>query len=253
MSTSFNRREKIEASLKLLSEDSTTFEKFESIFTLIRGADSRLDKALERTSKALSTLKNLQEGDYIELSAEALPEKTEKEKKRKKALLWFIKTWSELKSEVKRVKETLDSKQQGDTPKSKFEITSFAKGPFGLITLTAAVVVLGMVIYNSKFKSQPVGKIAEESQVLSSVSPSASPLRSDVSPSLSPKQTVKYIEYNGAQIALSEVYVGTGSDCDSPHYHALDHTNVRALDGKVIADPGGCGFGRIKDTKVLEK
>jgi len=66
-----------------------------------------------------------------------------------------------------------------------------------------------------------------------------------------PPKTVKAIVVQGHDVPLSQVYVGTGPDCDAPHYHA-SKGSVKALDGTVIVDSEGCGFGRVRETPVID-
>src|SRR5438309_1861239 len=103
--------QKLDSALKLLAGDSTTFEKFKSVHNLLKGVDPRIDTHLEKVSKALSTYEKLAEGNFIQLTTEHLPEESEKDKKRKKALLFLIRSWNDLKSEVNRVRQELNSDQ----------------------------------------------------------------------------------------------------------------------------------------------
>lgn len=220
---------RVEAAQKLLTDGATTIEKFESIRTLLQGMNPQIDKILGSCSNVLSKIKKMQEGDIIELSAETLPEETEEEKKRKKTLLLFIRYYKQLESEVERITKEFKNVNHGaDKIKTTGKIFSLAKGPFGIITIVA-IIIAGFIVFNSSNKSIPPQSIQ-----------------------IPNKPKIKAIEFNGKRIALTKLIVGTGQDCDSPHYHAKDHTAVKALDGTVIADPGGCGFGKIKEVKVIE-
>ncbi len=150
------QREKIEAAYILLTEETTTFEKFEKIRKLIHGINPSVDKTLHSASSALKKLKQHHEGEVIELSVGELPEKTEKEKKRKKALLLFITSWKSLRSEVKKVKDLYQSQETDGKISGHKHITTigkaftFAKGPFGLITALALVIVgVGVLLKNA--------------------------------------------------------------------------------------------------------
>ncbi|MBI2611660.1 hypothetical protein HYW54_02860 [Candidatus Gottesmanbacteria bacterium] len=142
-----NTKEKVEAAFQLLSEETTTFEKFEKIRILIKGINPSLDKKLDSASDAVNKLQKLQKGEVIELSAEILPEDTEEDKKRKKAILFFISKWKELRSEVKRINDLYQ--QAGSDGKITAEehanilgkTFSLAKGPLGIITIGALLVV----------------------------------------------------------------------------------------------------------------
>lgn len=140
-------KEKIDAALQLLLEDTTTVAKFEKIRILLKGINPKIDHTLETCSKGLKTLKRFQTGDIIELTATNLPEHTEKQKKRKKYLLLFISSWKNLKGEVARV-EKLYKEQNADGKVTTQEhlaaagkLVATSKGPFGLITGLAVVIV----------------------------------------------------------------------------------------------------------------
>jgi hypothetical protein len=131
-------KKRVLAAQELLNEQATSRAKFESIRTLIRGINPRIDKALNASSKALTDLTKLQKGEVIELAAEHLPEDTDENKKRKKTLLLFIKFWKDLKGEVARVQTELEKGRHGQSSAQTIgRIASYAKGPIGLITLVA--------------------------------------------------------------------------------------------------------------------
>lgn len=233
-----DQRKRIEAAYKILDQDSTSFEKFESARSLIQGINPHLDKLLESCSKELSKLQKLQKGEVIELSAEQLPEETEEEKKRKRILLLFIKNYKALRSEVKRMQKELEnpedktSKEQWDTVS---RIVAFAKGPFGIITAIAIIIVITVI-------NRPQDKPQFQHPVI-------------IAPT---KTKTKVIVFNGKKIALSELIIGQGAECltdreQALHYHAKDHTMATALDGSKVLDPGGCGFGKVKETSVIEE
>ncbi|QQG38292.1 MAG: hypothetical protein HYS26_01955 [Candidatus Kaiserbacteria bacterium] len=68
------------------------------------------------------------------------------------------------------------------------------------------------------------------------------------------KEKIKVIVVLGRKIPLSQVHVGKGSDCteggkEMPHYHANDGS-ATALDGTVVQDNDGCGYGMVKNIPV---
>src|SRR3989344_4557189 len=138
------------AAQALLLEPTTSREKFELIRTLVKGANPQLDNVLDRCAKELSTFDKFLAGDVVSFSAENLPENTEEEKKRKKALVFFIGSWNTLKKEVARVQKELAAAESaetgGESPPTGGthwrRIFNFAKGPFGLITIAAVGIVL---------------------------------------------------------------------------------------------------------------
>src|SRR3989344_7211581 len=105
-------RERFLAAHKLFLDETTTLEKFESARTLIQGINPKVDKALDSCSKAIQKIENLRKGEVIELAAGNLSERTEEEKKRKKAIVWFIRTWKQLQSEVERIKAEFEKGKQ---------------------------------------------------------------------------------------------------------------------------------------------
>lgn len=224
---------------KLLSEESTTLEKFESIRKLIFGLNPKVDKILNSCSETLSKIEKLQKGEVIELTAEGLPEDTEEEKKRKRAILLFIKNWKDLQSEVERVKNELESGDGQQSLEQKVQsgtkIVSFAKGPFGIITILAAFLVGIFIVVSNQSQTQ--------------INPQVVPAEA--------KPKTQVINFNDKKIPLSELTTGVGSECltnNNPvsHYHAKDHQAARAIDGTLVSDPGECGFGKVDEVTILE-
>ncbi len=208
-------KKRILAAQKLLNDTGINKETFEAIRALVKGIHPRMDKIFNTCSEQLSTFEKYQKGEILELSLEAMPETTQEHKKRKKALLLFLHNWKELKGEIVRVQQELESptfhQQRTNRIKSVGRIVVLAKGPVGMITLIAVVVVLVSA--------------ARQKQTL----------------------TVKtqYLIVNSHKVPLSQFHIGTGTDCDAAHYHAKNITSVTAVDGTVLSDPGGCGFGKV--------
>lgn len=223
------------AAHKLLLEESTTHEKFEAIRTLIKGINPEIDAKLQETSQAMADYEKLHRGEIIELSAEKLPEETEEQKKRKKALLFLIRSWKQLQSEVERVQAEFEKSQQsGDKPQDTFSrILKGAKGPIGIITILAVIIVSALAFF-----SQPKQSAQQEAP--------AQPIPSEN------KQTIRAIEFNGKYIPLSELEARSGSDCDSEHYHAKNGVSATTTDGTVIPDSGSCAYGKVSEVKVVE-
>src|SRR5205807_397699 len=147
----------------------------------------------------------------------------------KKALIFFINSINNLKSEIKRVQTELNKKNKSSNSFDK--IVSGAKGPFGIITIVAVIIVaiaLFVMPKNNTTKQQSVA-----------VTPAAQ----------TSGAKVKAIIFKGKTIPLTQFQIGHGPDCGGsgvPHYHAPNETTVKALDGTVLQDPGGCGFGKVK-------
>lgn len=155
-------RKNIESALELLDENSTTFDKFESIRTLLKGLNPKIDSALSTCSKQLKHIENLQEGNVIDLTAENLPEQTPEQKKREKAILLFLRHWNELEDEVERVQKELDNSQQPGNShhpavSTSGKILGLAKGPLGITTIIAVAAVVIMQAISVKVAVKNVG------------------------------------------------------------------------------------------------
>lgn len=144
-------QKQLDAAMRILNEDVTTPDKIRSLSALIRGINPKLDATLKEVTHAFSTLEKLEKFEIIELTAEAIPEATEKNKKRKKALLLLFRFWHDLKGEVKRVEKEFkevcehggDKAAQTRGPRN---IVGAAKEPLGIVTLAAVgLVVLSAV------------------------------------------------------------------------------------------------------------
>ncbi|MBI4096804.1 MAG: hypothetical protein HY428_00100 [Candidatus Levybacteria bacterium] len=220
------------AAYKLLLEETTTREKFESIRTLIKGINPQVDKALTQTSQAFADYEKLHKGEIIELTVEKLPEVTEEEKKRKKALLFLLRSWKQLQSEVERVQSEFGKgKESGDKTQDMFSrVLRGAKGPLGIVTISALVIAGALTVFSQKTSQQESPKPATTEE----------------------KPSIRAIEFKGKYIPLSELEARSGSDCDSEHYHAKNHTSVIATDKTIIPDPGACAYGKVTDVKVVE-
>lgn len=220
-------RDRIDSAFQLLTGMEMSVSTFEHIRILMKGIHPGIDKKLEVCSKALDTLQKLQSGDVISLSAERLPEETEKQKKRKKAVLFFISSLKDLKSEIKRVDTEIASSQNSAWKLGR--IIKFAKGPFGLVTLGAVIIVVAVPFFTHKTSSTKQTK------------PTTTPVVS--------KTMIQVIAYRGKDLPLTQLFIGHGADCDSPHYHAITG-KVIATDGTIVVDPEGCGFGKVADIQV---
>lgn len=227
--------EKLNSAYELLQGGTISLDAFSQVITLLKGLHPELDKKLAVSSELLNKLQKIQSGDIIALSADALPEETEEDKKRKKALIFFINSINNLKSEIKRVQTELN---KTDTSSNSFDkIVYGAKGPFGIITIVA-VMIVGISLF-----VMPKNNTARQHSLVPT-------------PAVQTGRTnMKIIIFNGKSIPVTEFYIGHGPDCGGggvPHYHAPNETTVKALDGTILQDPGGCGFGKVKDTQVVE-
>ena len=193
-------KKRIFAAHKLFSENTTTKEKFESVRSLVKGINPKLDKLLEETSISLAKLEKLQQGEYIELTTEHLPEDTEEKKKRKKVLLLFIKNWKSLQDEVKRVEKEMDLKTKSteeDIAKIG-KIASGLKGPVGLITAFAVIIVIGLSV---------LGRKKSDSNTL------PKDMSNTAKKAASSKEKIKVIIVENKQIPLTELTTSQGAEC----------------------------------------
>lgn len=115
-----------------------------SLRTILSGINPRLDTALAAASAAAKKVDHLQKGEAISLAIDALPEFSPEDKKRKKAILFFLNCWKDLQSEVARVEKELEHSSKDQSLQGKAgmlgNIFGAAKGPLGLITLGAVVI-----------------------------------------------------------------------------------------------------------------
>lgn len=148
---------KIRAAHKLLYQDEINFYTFEQIRKLLKGLNPKIDQTLKDCSKAYKNLIRIQRKNVIHLSLKNIPTKTEKDKERKKALLLFLKYFRKLKNEIKRLEKQIkigkkdNSFSERSSNTSRFITT--AKGPFGIITITALIIVGGIALINKTTNS----------------------------------------------------------------------------------------------------
>lgn len=140
-------KKRLQAAEDILNDTKTSFEKFEALKHLLGGLSPKTDQLLNACSKELTKLEKLHKGEVIELTAHHLPEHTDEQKKKKKVFLLFIGYWKDLHKEVKRVEtEMKKSHTHGDSVSAKAtgmgRIIALAKGPLGIITAVAVVLVV---------------------------------------------------------------------------------------------------------------
>lgn len=232
-------KKRLQEANKLLLEKSTSAEKLESLSVILKGLNPKLDQVLKDCTESFSKIESIQKGDVIALSASSLPENSEEEKKRKKAILAFIRTWEDLKSEVEQIQTEFENSQN---PKQQAhslgKIITAARGPFGLVTI-AAVVIVGFIA---------ITNLNNNTQVQN---PASQP---PTQPGTTSKSKIKAIIFNDKKIPLTQLKVATGPECDqAEHYHAINGASSQALDGSTVPDPGGCGYGKTKEVTVVEQ
>ncbi|MBI5619488.1 hypothetical protein HY950_00825 [Candidatus Gottesmanbacteria bacterium] len=161
---------RLEAAGQLLQAKEINRATFESLRSFLSGIHPRTDQLLESVSRELKHVEHMQKGDTIDLVIESMPEMTPEQKKRKKAILLFLKFWNDLKTEVSRIEKELGqakSAKSHGTTRAMGRIWAGAKGPLGLITLVAAGIValkvteVSIVIKNAGCRPMtPVGSVA---------------------------------------------------------------------------------------------
>lgn len=141
-------KRRLEATQSLFSGSTTSLEKLSAIRDLVRGLHKGIDEKLAQCEEAFSHIDKVASGDIVELSADHLPETTEEEKKRKKALLVFIRFWKDLQSEIARVQielYTADATQSSASNVSVWKkILGAAKGPMGITTIVAVGIAIAL-------------------------------------------------------------------------------------------------------------
>lgn len=131
-----NIRTRIEAVNKLLAGETTNLEKIEEVRNLLLGFNPKIDSLTKSMVEMMAKVDNIVQGDVALMGVESLSEDTAEEKKRKRMLLLFLKSWRDLQSEIKRVELNMGK------PGGSLRTWRWAKGPLGLITVIAVGVVL---------------------------------------------------------------------------------------------------------------
>lgn len=68
---------------------------------------------------------------------------------------------------------------------------------------------------------------------------------------------IKVIVVGSHYIPLASVHVGKGPECkdgdkEMPHYHTNAGVNTEDINGEKVTDPGGCGYGMVKDIPIID-
>jgi hypothetical protein len=125
-----------------------TREKFSHIRHLIVGINPKLDQALEEADKHISEFEKYFAGDIILLGVENQPEDTEEEKEAQK----IIPAYFEQLAQSKKRSCACRKRAQCFTAVGEYGRQSLAlgqniwrcKGPLGIVTIVAAVIVVGL-------------------------------------------------------------------------------------------------------------
>ncbi len=135
-------KKRVLAAADLLSSPTLSKQKVDDLMTLLGGINPTLDRTLAEIKRTWNHFDRLQAGEVIELTLEAIPTATEKDKKRKKYLLLLLSLWRDLKAEVKRVEAEVSSAAVASDTATKagsfWSVIAGAKGPLGIATILAA-------------------------------------------------------------------------------------------------------------------
>ncbi|HCC32190.1 MAG TPA: hypothetical protein DEQ03_19395 [Marinilabiliales bacterium] len=151
---------------ELLCEDSTALVKVEKALSLVKGISPKAEKYLSSSIEIIAKINKISEGAVVELSAQNLPEQTKTQKHRKKLILLLITNLKDFKSEISRLQALQTTSAVGTT-----KILATLKGPLGLVTVVAAVVVVGVKLIDTKttsitisnFGCRPIPPLTEKS------------------------------------------------------------------------------------------
>ena len=154
----YDSQKKLKAAYKLLLTEQLSLHTFDHVRELVKDINPDLDDALAKASKTAKKAQKLVKEKYFSLAVEHLPEKTKEEKDRKKALLLLLRYRNKLRSEIKRVETelnntNLDQSQVSGQATSISRIAARAKGPLGVVTGVAVVIVAGGFILSGRTRS----------------------------------------------------------------------------------------------------
>lgn len=133
---------------ELLCEDSTTLVKVEKALSLVKGISPKAEKYLNSSVDLIAKINKISEGAVVELSAQNLPEGTKTQKHRKKLILLLVTNLKDFQSEIGRLQALQTAPTVGTA-----KILATLKGPLGLVTVAAAVVVVGAKLIDTKTTS----------------------------------------------------------------------------------------------------
>lgn len=139
------QKENLKLAAELLCEDSTTLVKVEKALSLVKGISPKAEKYLTSSVKIIAKINKISEGAVVELSAQNLPEQTKTQKQRKKLILLLITNLKDFKSEIGRLQALQTTSAVGTA-----KVLATLKGPLGLVTVAAAVIVVGAKLIDTK-------------------------------------------------------------------------------------------------------
>lgn len=164
-------KEKVKKALELLCEDTTTIGKIEKVLAMVPGINPKIDKLVSDSHDLIEKINKISEGAVLELSADKLPEKTKKQKKRKKLILLLLTNWKSLGGEIGRINSLVSATgTTASTGVKTAKILATMKGPLGVVTIGAAVIVAGSMLMNKMAVEvkvttngcRPIGPISEK-------------------------------------------------------------------------------------------
>lgn len=149
------QKENLKVSLELICEETTSLSKVKKLAILLKNTNPKIEKQLETITEVIEKIQAVQDGDVIGLSAERLPETTDKQRKRKALILLLLKNWDSLGSEVTRLNDLYNVASttgalSTQTAVKGSKIAATMKGPAGIITIIAAgIVAVGALLNNN--------------------------------------------------------------------------------------------------------
>lgn len=149
------QKNKIKLGLELLCNSTTSLDHIQKIAQLVKGLNPKIDSKLDSITEIADKIQKVQEGDVISLSAEKLPEQTDKQKNTKKLVLLLLAQWKDLHAEVTRIRD-LQAAASTTGVLSKTTATKAGKigltmkGPLGVVTIMAAGIVAVGSFVNSR-------------------------------------------------------------------------------------------------------
>ena len=203
-----SQKANLKLATELLCEDSTTLVKVEKALSLVKGISPKAEKYLSSSIKIIAKINKISEGAVVELSAQNLPEQTKTQKHRKKLILLLITNLKDFKSEIGRLQAL-----QTTSAVSTTKILATLKGPLGLVTVAAAVVVVGAKLIDTKttsitisnFGCRPIPPLTEKSISLPGLKLPGSTIASGGSDTLSIPSIPLSVSLSPGSVTLSSV------------------------------------------------
>ncbi|MBI4239823.1 hypothetical protein HY620_02465 [Candidatus Uhrbacteria bacterium] len=66
------------------------------------------------------------------------------------------------------------------------------------------------------------------------------------------KTTLKALKIHDLHIKFIDTRTATGDHCEGEHYHSATGPSVTTIEGKILPDNDGCGYGLVKQVPIVE-